>query len=311
MINKLIIDGVNTELDERTQMPYTYTFSQAKTHNVRIALDDTDEICAEAFKDCKNLTKITIPEDIKLIKRRAFENCTGLSTFTMPASIRYIGANAFDGCSNLTEVNFESTEAPDVFCEWPDQCSCFVPNGSKYELLENNADADTTGATWYYTKTNYNAYHMVDNPNVIPSSEDKYYINRWQSMVNSDIVFEQKDKVPVDDIIITYNSIDIYNGQSLALAANTYVTLTYTLLPADETNHGVVWETGQNGLITILDTTQPNTIFTYVNNVNNVTGTGATTLTAYAESGAFNRCNIVISGGIYNGSTEEETSQDL
>ena len=64
MINKLIIDGANITLGEEDKIPYTYTFSTSKTHTVKFALDNTNEICAEAFKNCTNLTKINFPPQI-------------------------------------------------------------------------------------------------------------------------------------------------------------------------------------------------------------------------------------------------------
>ena len=78
MINKLIIDGNNVELNESSKMPYTHTFQQAETHVVKFGLDNTNEICAYAFKDCSNLTKIEIPETIEMLKRGAFMNCSKL-----------------------------------------------------------------------------------------------------------------------------------------------------------------------------------------------------------------------------------------
>ena len=79
MINKLIIDDKQIELTEKDKFPYTYSFSTAKSHKVRFAIDDTNEICAESFKNCTHLTKITFPSQISMIKRRAFENCSRLS----------------------------------------------------------------------------------------------------------------------------------------------------------------------------------------------------------------------------------------
>ena len=75
MVNKLIVDGLNITLNESTALPFTYTFSTAGTHTVCVGLDDTEEICAYAFKDCTYLSKVTFPSKITMIKRNAFENC--------------------------------------------------------------------------------------------------------------------------------------------------------------------------------------------------------------------------------------------
>jgi hypothetical protein len=57
MVNKIIIDGNNYNLNESTVFPFTYEFSRAGVHNVKIGLENTNDICAYAFKNCTDLTK--------------------------------------------------------------------------------------------------------------------------------------------------------------------------------------------------------------------------------------------------------------
>ena len=57
-----------------------------------------------AFKDCCDLTSVTIPNSVTSIDVGAFSGCSGLTSVTIPTSVTYIGASAFSGCSGLTSV---------------------------------------------------------------------------------------------------------------------------------------------------------------------------------------------------------------
>ena len=58
-----------------------------------------------AFRECKNLQKVTFTEGSQLreIGEHAF-SWTGLTEVQIPASVQSIGAYAFDECRNLQRV---------------------------------------------------------------------------------------------------------------------------------------------------------------------------------------------------------------
>ena len=58
-----------------------------------------------AFKDCKAITSITIPDSVTHIYSCAFENCTGLTSVTIPNSVTYISDDAFKNCTGLKKIN--------------------------------------------------------------------------------------------------------------------------------------------------------------------------------------------------------------
>ena len=62
------------------------------------------EIPQRAFKDCKTLVGITIPNSVTSIGEEAFRN-TGLDSVTIPNSVTSIGNNVFSG-TGLTSVTF-------------------------------------------------------------------------------------------------------------------------------------------------------------------------------------------------------------
>ena len=52
----------------------------------------------ETFRECDNLTSITIPSSVTSIGEYAFYNCTGLTSITIPNSVTSIGDHAFGRC---------------------------------------------------------------------------------------------------------------------------------------------------------------------------------------------------------------------
>ena len=67
------------------------------------------EISADAFKDCKEITSVNIPNTITWISSSAFEGCSGLISVDIPGSTWYIGDFAFAKCSSLTSVFIPNT----------------------------------------------------------------------------------------------------------------------------------------------------------------------------------------------------------
>ena len=69
-------------------------------------------IGASAFKDCLELTNITIGDSITKIKDSAFYGCKSLTSVTIPYSVKEIESNAFYFCENLIDVTCFSITPP-------------------------------------------------------------------------------------------------------------------------------------------------------------------------------------------------------
>ena len=69
------------------------------------------EIVYGAFRNCRNLTSITLSKGVTGIDNCAFQYCTSLTSITIPASVTSIGNHAFYNCSNLTDVYYSGTQA--------------------------------------------------------------------------------------------------------------------------------------------------------------------------------------------------------
>ena len=189
MVNKLIVDGLNITLNESTAIPFTYTFSTAGIHNVSIGLDDTEEICAYAFKDCVDLTKVTFPDKITMIKRNAFENCESLKSIDIPSTIKYVGPNVFDGCSSLTEINFEDTTPPNFLTNLSSDTNCYIPDYCKFILAD---ELIKDGSIQYYQKNELGGYDAVDYESLEDGNE--YYYDGWLGVHTHSNVIEQRFK---------------------------------------------------------------------------------------------------------------------
>ena len=61
-------------------------------------------IAGEAFSQCRNITKVTLPGTITSIGSGAFWNCVNLEEINFPDSITTIGNEAFDNCISLKAV---------------------------------------------------------------------------------------------------------------------------------------------------------------------------------------------------------------
>lgn len=62
-----------------------------------------------AFKDCKSITKVTIPGGVAAIGGGAFSGCTELAAVQLSDGLETIGTSAFDGCKKLGVITIPSS----------------------------------------------------------------------------------------------------------------------------------------------------------------------------------------------------------
>jgi len=70
----------------------------------------SDDVIGDyAFKNCSDLTSLTLPSSVTRIGDYAFKNCSGLTSLTLPSSVTRIGDYAFYNCSGLTSLTLPSS----------------------------------------------------------------------------------------------------------------------------------------------------------------------------------------------------------
>ena len=123
------IDGVLFHKEEKTLLLYP----RGKGNTNYLVPDSVAHIRNGAFKECKRLNSITLPEGLELIEAEAFCKCEGLTAISLPVSLRYIGEDAFKECPNLENITLSRTtkagyRAFDGFSGKPDEDILFDKN---------------------------------------------------------------------------------------------------------------------------------------------------------------------------------------
>ncbi|MDR0476003.1 MAG: leucine-rich repeat domain-containing protein [Treponema sp.] len=75
-----------------------------------------EEIAANAFSGCPNITSIVIPANVKQIGHSAFQNCSSLTSVAFNGKETIIGDFAFQNCRNLEKLVFsDGSLKPDTW----------------------------------------------------------------------------------------------------------------------------------------------------------------------------------------------------
>ena len=68
-----------------------------------------DALSSYAFGYCKQLKKLTIPQNLKTIGSQAFYECEALEELNIPETVQSIGKSTFLGCSQITSIRLPET----------------------------------------------------------------------------------------------------------------------------------------------------------------------------------------------------------
>ena len=68
-----------------------------------------EEMGSSVFMDCTSLTSVTIPDGVTFISGDFFRGCTSLKSVTLPDSLRETGGCTFMYCTSLTSVRLPAT----------------------------------------------------------------------------------------------------------------------------------------------------------------------------------------------------------
>lgn len=79
-----------------------------------IIAEGNTSIPGQMFRDCKNLTTVTLPSTLTKIEDNAFQNCEKLLDLTIPEGVIKIGFNAFHG---NTKLHVKAGSYAEQFCK--------------------------------------------------------------------------------------------------------------------------------------------------------------------------------------------------
>lgn len=125
-------DGTVETFDAASTTVNTHTYTDGKTEHT-IAISGLTSIDNSAFRGCRSLTSVTIPEGITSIGNDAFNNCTNLTNVSIPNSVTSFGDYVFNSCNNL-QYNVK------------DNLKYLGNSENPYIYLGNNSEADITTA---------------------------------------------------------------------------------------------------------------------------------------------------------------------
>lgn len=98
---------INTSVSNYEIGYYAFAYN-TKLEEVNItSLSDID-INEGVFYNCTSLTKVHLPDSMKIISNCTFQNCTSLSDINIPAQCQRIYTEAFQNCQSLTEVTLSN-----------------------------------------------------------------------------------------------------------------------------------------------------------------------------------------------------------
>ena len=107
-----------------------------------------------AFKNCYNLTSITIPSNVTIISDLAFAYCDSLTSVTIENNVASVGWATFYSCDNIDEVYYKGTAE-----DW-----------DKIDIKSNN-DPLEDATRYYYSETEPteegNFWHWGENGEVV------------------------------------------------------------------------------------------------------------------------------------------------
>ena len=116
-----------------TSNPYLALVSVTSTTNTSYTLHEKTKIIVErAFKECRSLTSIIIPDNVITIGDEAFYYCSALTSVTIGNGVTSIGNSAFAECVGLKEVgmgNSVMSIGAAAFVNCDALTSIIIPNG--------------------------------------------------------------------------------------------------------------------------------------------------------------------------------------
>lgn len=108
------------------------------------------ELPPYVFEGCEALYKVDVPDGLAVIDHRAFKDCVSLTDFIIPSSVTYIGSDAFYNCASLTSITLPKSlkyyyESMFAHCERLE--NIFVEEGNENFISDDGILFADSGST--------------------------------------------------------------------------------------------------------------------------------------------------------------------
>lgn len=164
------------------------------------------KIAANAFKDCKDLLSVSIPQTVTEIGESAFSGCTGLLNITLPESVVAIGNTAFSMCVNLQRVNILGKIT-------------VISQGAFYDCAGLTKITIPDSVTAIYNSAFYGCKGIMNL--TIPDSVEIIYgsaFNGCESLTHL-IIGQNVKEIKADAFLDCFHLIELYNKSSLTITS--------------------------------------------------------------------------------------------
>ncbi len=133
--NSVSISDPIFDIPEFVSNIHDYAFKNCRYIKQISIPNNLKDIGVDAFASCESLEHINMPDSIYTIPNGAFKECILLNDITIPQNVNSIGSKAFGNCTSLLNI-FEHSSTPpvlssDAFENVPLDVVVFVPKNSK------------------------------------------------------------------------------------------------------------------------------------------------------------------------------------
>ena len=154
LVDTITTDFSSFEIVSTTKVIYSEVFRECRNLTSITIPDGVTSIGYSAFSRCTGLTSITIPDSVMSIDEFAFSFCTSLKSITIPDGVTSIGIQAFTDCTSLTSITipdgvtsigefaFSKCDKVTIYCEAESK-----PDGwdGKWNFYQRPVDWDYKG----------------------------------------------------------------------------------------------------------------------------------------------------------------------
>ena len=142
-----------------------YAFRDCKSLTSITIPDGVTSIGGGAFYYCHSLSSITIPDGVTSIGDEAFSFCYSLTSITIPSSVTSIGEWAFSFCYSLSSITIPDgvTSIGDYAFEYCTSLTSITIPNSVTNISSNAFDGISSDATFYVCQNSYAEEYVKNN----------------------------------------------------------------------------------------------------------------------------------------------------